>query len=52
MKRTSGFYAVVKSMDELCRWMQKNDIEIVEMRPGKVEDCVIIDYVYKQQEES
>ncbi len=52
-KRTSGFYAIVTSMSELCRWLQKDGIEIVGMRPVKGvdgEDCIFIDYVHKHEE--
>lgn len=54
-KRTSGLYVIVTSMSELCRWLQKDDIEILEIRPVKGvdgEDCVFIDYVHKHEEES
>jgi hypothetical protein len=53
-KRTSGFYVIVTSMSELCRWLQKDDIEIMGMKPVKGvdgEDCVFIDYVHKYEEE-
>lgn len=52
-KRTSGCYVIVTSMSELCRWLQKDDIEIVGMRPVKGVDgeyCVSIDYVHKHEE--
>lgn len=52
MEHTRGFYAAVTSMYELCEWLRKDNIEIVEIRPAKGEDCVIIDYIYKQEEES
>ena len=54
-KRTSGFYVIVASMNELCRWLQKNDIEIMGMRPVKGvdgEDCISIEYVHKHEKES
>ncbi len=52
-KRTSGCYVIVTSMSELCRWLQKDNIEIIGMRPVKGvdgEDCVSIDYVHKHEE--
>lgn len=51
MKRTSGFYVIVNSINELCKWLQKDNIEIFGMRPVKGEDRVIIDYIYKDEEE-
>lgn len=52
MKRANGFYIIVNSINELCSHLQNNNIEIVGMRTVKGEDRVIIDYVYKHEEES
>lgn len=52
MKRTSGFYVIVNSINELCKWLQNDNIKIVEMKPVKGEDRVIVYYVYKHEEES
>lgn len=49
-KRTSGYYVIVASMNELCAWLRNDNIEITAMRPVKGadgENCVLIDYIHK-----
>ena len=52
MEHTRGFYLIVNSMHELCKWLQNDNIKILEIRPVKGDDRVIIYYVYKHEEES
>ena len=35
MEHTKGVYFIVNSMRELCKWLQNDNIEIVEIRPVK-----------------
>lgn len=54
-KHTSGFYTIATSMNEICRLLQKDDIEITGMRPVKGvdgENCVSIEYIHEHEEES
>lgn len=52
MEHTRGFYLIVNSMRELCKQLQNDSIKIIEIRPVKGDDRVIIDYVYRHEEES
>lgn len=52
MEHTRGFYLIVNSMHELCKWLQNDNVKILEIRPVKGDDRVIIYYVYKHEEES
>ena len=47
-------YIIAQSLTEVCRWLNKTDVEITAMIPIKGvynEDCVRIEYVYKKNEE-
>lgn len=52
MEHARGFYLIVNSMHELCKWLQNDSIKIMEIRPVKGGDRVIIYYVYRHEEES
>lgn len=44
---------IITSMTELCRWMQKDNIEIVKMTPVKGianEDVMKVEYKYRAKE--
>ena len=46
---------IVTSVSELCRWLQRDDISIVELVPTKGvdnEDVIKINFVRKEEEES
>ena len=46
---------IVTSVSELCRWLQKDDVSIVELVPTKGidnEDVIKINFVRKEKEES
>lgn len=46
---------IVTSVSELCRWLQRDDISIVELVPTKGidnEDVIKINFVQKEEEES
>ena len=46
---------IVTSVSELCRWLQRDDVSIVELIPTKGidnEDVIKINFVRKEKEES
>ena len=49
MKRTGMNYVIISSMSELCRFLHKTDIEIIEIIPEKSianEDVVKVTYFH------
>ena len=55
MRTFKTYNVIVKSVSELCRWLQRDDVSIVELVPTKEidnEDVIKINFVRKEEEES
>lgn len=54
MKETTLHYVFVTSMTELCRWLRKDNVEIVDIQPrkGVCDEDIVKIYFKRKQEES
>ena len=50
--RHSGYYVIITSLTELCRWLRKEDIEVTGIYPIKGisdEDIIRLEYLHKEE---
>ena len=55
MRTFKTYNVIVTSVSELCRWLHRDDVSIVELVPTKGidnEDVIKINFVLKKKEES